>query len=455
MANYHPALQPESEGVRLIATPEEDVIWSKITWRLMPVILIAYSMAFLDRINVGYAKLTMQQDLHFSDAVYGLGAGIFFITYLMFEVPSNLWLEKVGARLSFLRIMVLLGITSAATAWVSTPTQFYIVRLLLGMFEAGFFPGVILYLTYGYPGRRRGRVTGLFLFGMPITGAIGGPLSGWILKNWDGVSGWHGWQWLFVLEGIPTILVGIIVYMLLANKPGEATFLSAREKALVKQVMDADQRGTALPHRHGKLAAAFADPKTWVLAFVYFACAAAVYTLTFWMPTMVKTLGIKDIASIGWYTSIPFACGSIAVLLLSRSSDHFKERRMHVAVPLIVGMIALYGTTFLVNSFLPAMIMLSIAAALIFGGGALFWSIPPTYLNREAAATGIAVISSIGILGGFVSPSIVGYIKTVTGSIDNGLLVMTVLVCAGGTMLLLAVPASALRVGDVPSDTVH
>jgi len=455
MAIQNPALQPAQAGAALAATPEEDAVWSKITWRLMPVILIAYSMAFLDRINVGYAKLTMQQDLHFSDAVYGLGAGIFFITYLMFEVPSNLWLEKIGARLSFLRIMVLWGLTSAATAWVSTPTQFYMVRLLLGVFEAGFFPGVILYLTYWYPSRRRGRVTGLFLFGMPITGAIGGPLSGWILKNWDGVSGWHGWQWLFVLEGIPTILIGIIVYVLLANTPGEATFLSAREKELVRQVMDADQRGSAPPHRHGKLAAALADPKTWVLAFVYFACAAAVYTLTFWMPTMVKALGIKDIASVGWYTSIPFACGSIAVLLLSRSSDHFKERRMHVAIPLIIGMVALYATTFLMNSFLPAMLMLSIAAALIFGGGALFWSIPPTCLSREAAATGIAVISSIGILGGFVSPSIIGYIKTLTGSIDNGLLVMTVLICAGGMTLLLAVPANALRVDGDPSDAVH
>ena len=425
MTNHTTAVGPALAGAALTGTPEEDAVWSKINWRLMPVILIAYSMAFLDRINVGYAKLTMQQDLQFSDAVYGLGAGIFFITYLLFEVPSNLWLEKIGARLSFLRIMVLWGVTSAATASVSTPMQFYIVRLLLGVFEAGFFPGVILYLTYWYPSHRRGRVTGLFLFGMPITGAIGGPL------------------------------IGVVVYFLLANKPEEARFLSEREKQVVKQVMDADHKSDAVPHHHGKLAAAFADPKTWVLAFVYFVCAAAVYTLTFWLPTMVKALGVKDIASVGWYTSIPFVCGSIAVLLLSRSSDHFKERRMHVAIPLMIGMIALYATTFLGNAFLPAMIAMSIAAALIFGGGALFWSIPPTYLSREAAATGIAVISSIGILGGFVSPTIIGYIKTVTGSINYGLLVMTVLICVGGMTLLLAVPKSALRVGEALPDAAH
>jgi nitrate/nitrite transporter NarK len=294
----------------------------------------------------------------------------------------------------------------------------------------------------------------LFLFGMPITGALGAPLSGWIMTHWDGVSGWHGWQWLFVLEGIPTILIGIVVYLLLANKPEEARFLSPAEKKLVQHVMDADQK-RGVPQHHGKLAAAFADPKTWILAFVYFACAAGVYTLTFWMPTIVRALGIKDIASIGWYTSIPFACGSVAVLLLSRSSDHFKERRMHVAIPLIVGMIALYATTHITSSFVLAMTMLSIAAALIFGGGALFWSIPPTYLSREAAATGIAVISSIGILGGFVSPSIIGYIKSVTGSFDHGLLVMTVLVCAGGLTLLLAVPSGALRVGGASSDGSH
>ena len=455
MSNPTSATRPGLIDAVPIQKAEEDAVWSKINWRVVPIILIAYIMAFLDRINVGYAKLTMQLDLNFSDEVYGLGAGIFFITYLLFEVPSNLWLEKIGARLSFLRIMVLWGLTSAATAWITTPTHFYIIRLLLGVFEAGFFPGIILYLTYWYPSHRRGRVTGLFLFGMPITGVFGGPLSGWILKNFDGVAGWHGWQWVFVLEGIPTVLIGVVVYLMLADKPEQATFLTDREKQVVEQVMDADHRGDAQPHHHGKLAAAFADPKTWVLAFVYFTCACAVYTLTFWMPTMVKALGITDVARIGWYTAIPFAGGAIGILLFSRSSDYFRERRWHVAGPLILGAIALYSTTLLGGAFALSILMLSIAAFLIFGGGALFWSIPPTYLSREAAATGIAVISSIGILGGFVSPTLIGWVKTATGSLNNGLLVMMAVICLGGLTLLLAVPKGAARVGEAMPDVAH
>lgn len=433
---------------------EEDAIWSRINWRIVPIVLVAYIMAFLDRINVGYAKLTMQQDLQFTDAVYGLGAGIFFFTYLMFEVPSNLWLEKVGARRTFLRIMVLWGLTSAATAWVTTPTQFYIVRLLLGVFEAGFFPGIVLYLTYWYPSARRGRVTGLFLFGMPITGVIGGPLSGWIMKTFDGVGGWHGWQWVFVIEGVPTVLIGIVVFLLLSDKPEQAKWLSDREKQVVRQVMQADHQADGEPRHHGRLKAAFADPKTWVLAFIYFTCACAVYTLTFWLPTMVKGLGVADVAQVGWYTAIPFAFGALGILTISRSSDHFKERRWHVASTLIVGSTALYATQFLGGAFVPTMAMLSLASFFIFGC-ALFWSIPPTYLSREAAATGIAVISSIGTLGGFVSPTFIGWIKTATGSMQTGLLAMTVIICLGGLTLLFAVPASAVRVGDGQSAAAH
>ncbi len=433
---------------------DQDAVWSKINWRIVPVILIAYIMAFLDRINVGYAKLTMQQDLQFSDEVYGLGAGIFFITYLLFEVPSNLWLERIGARLSFLRIMVLWGLTSAATAWVETPTQFYLVRLLLGVFEAGFFPGIILYLTYWYPSTRRGRVTGLFLFGMPITGVIGGPLSGWIMKSFEGVGGWHGWQWLFVIEGIPTVLIGVLVYFLLADKPAQAKWLSSREKEIVQRVMAADHKGDTAPSHHGRLRAALTDGKVWLLAFIYFTCACAVYTLTFWLPTMVKGLGITDMAQVGWYSAIPFSFGAIGILLMSRSSDHFKERRWHVASTLIIGSTALYATTFTTGAFLPSMILLSIASFFIFSC-ALFWSIPPTYLSREASAAGIATISSIGILGGFVSPTLIGWVKTLTGSMSAGLLAMTVVICLGGLTLLGAVPKSALRVGETTPEGAH
>jgi D-galactonate transporter len=432
------------------AVQERDEIWSRINWRLVPIVVVGYMMAFLDRINVGYAKLTMQHDLTFSDEVYGLGAGIFFLSYLLFELPSNLWMERIGARKTFLRIMVLWGLASAATALVTTPAQFYLMRLLLGVFEAGFFPGMMLYLTYWYPSERRGRVTGLFFLGMPITGVIGGPLSGWILKSFDGVGGWHGWQWVFVLEGIPTVLFGIVVYLLLSDRPATAPWLSVREKQVVEAIMAADRRETPSTRVGGKLRAALGDPRTWILAFVYFTSACAVYTFTFWLPTMVKALGITDLSHIGWYTSIPFACGALGILAVSRSSDHFRERRWHVASTLAVGSTSLYLTQFLGGAFIPTMIMLSVAAFFIFAT-TLFWSVPPTYLSEDAAATGIAVISSIGILGGFVSPVLIGWIKTLTGSMQYGLLAMTVVISLGGLVMLIAIPARALRVGPATS----
>jgi MFS family permease len=397
----------------------------------------------------------MKQDLAFSDAVYGLGAGIFFVTYLLFEVPSNLLMEKIGARLTFLRIMVLWGLASAATAFVTAPWQFYGIRLLLGIFEAGFFPGIILYLTYWYPGQRRGRVTGLFLFGMPITGVLGGPLSGTIMSGMEGVGGMHGWQWLFLVEGLPTVVMGILLYRVLPDSAARAPWLDNAEKALVQSVTDADHRGDAKAARHGRLAAALADPKTYVLAFVYFCCACAVYTLTFWLPTMIKGLGIAPIATVGWYTAVPYVFGALGVLVISRSSDRFKERRWHVGGTLALGALALASTSFLGADVLPVMILLCIASFFIFGGGSLFWSIPPTYLGREAAAAGIAVISSLGILGGFVSPTLIGSIRSATGSIQMGLFALTALVIIGGLTILLGLPKSAVRVGPEDGASAH
>ncbi|SAK90304.1 d-galactonate transporter [Caballeronia pedi] len=433
----------------------EDAVFRKISWRIMPIVLIAYVFAFLDRINIGYAQLQMKQDLAFSDAVYGLGAGIFFVTYLLFEVPSNLLLERIGARLSFLRIMVLWGLTSAATAFVSEPWQFYGIRLLLGIFEAGFFPGIILYLTYWYPSQRRGRVTGLFLFGMPITGVLGGPLSGTIMSGMEGLGGMHGWQWLFLVEGLPTVLLGFVLYRMLPDKPARAPWLDDTEKRLVQSVLDADHRGDAKSGHHGKLAAALADPKTYMLAFIYFCCACAVYTLTFWLPTMIKGLGIAPIATIGWYTAVPYVFGALGVLVISRSSDRLKERRWHVGGSLVVGAVALASTSFLGFAVVPVMALLCVASFFIFGGGSLFWSIPPTYLGRDAAAAGIAVISSLGILGGFVSPTLIGWIKGVTGSIQIGLLGLIALVICGGLTILLGLPKSAVRVGSDDGASAH
>jgi D-galactonate transporter len=430
-----------------IGRSEEDAVFRKISLRVMPLVLIAYVFAFLDRINIGYAQLQMKQDLAFSDAVYGLGAGIFFVTYLLFEVPSNLLLEKIGARLTFLRIMVLWGLTSAATAFVSAPWQFYAIRLMLGIFEAGFFPGIILYLTYWYPSQRRGRVTGLFLFGMPITGVLGGPLSGTIMSGMEGLGGMHGWQWLFIVEGLPTVLMGFLLYRMLPNKPAEASWLDDAEKESVRAAMSADHKDDAAHGGHGKLLAALADPMTYVLAFIYFCCACAVYTMTFWLPTMIKGIGIASLSTIGWFTAVPYFFGALGVLVISRSSDRFGERRWHVGGTLAIGVIALASTSFAGSGVGMVMTLLCIASFFIFGGGSLFWSIPPTYLGRNAAAAGIAVISSLGILGGFVSPTLIGWIKGATGSIQLGLFALTAVVLAGCLTTLIGLPKRALRVG--------
>lgn len=428
-----------------IDSSAERAVYRRIDRRIVPVILVAYVLAFLDRINVGYAQLQMKQSLGFSDAVYGVGAGIFFLSYLLCELPSNLWMQKIGARLTFLRIMVLWGLTSAATMLVVEPWQFYTVRLLLGVFEAGFFPGVILYLTWWYPSHRRGRVTGLFLFGIPVTGVIGGPISGAILSGMDGVSGMAGWQWLFLLEGLPTALMGVVVYKLLADRPGEAVWLSTAEKQLVQRVLDADRASTgseADGHAHGRgpVMAALRDPRTWAMGGIYFTCACAVYTFTFWLPTLIKALDVGSLARVGLWSALPYAAGGLGILLVSWSSDRTMERRWHVATSLFLGTAALALTTLTAGAFWPTMLLLCASAFFSFSC-VVFWAIPPTYLSRDAAAAGIAVISSIGILGGFVSPSIIGWVKGATGSLAAGLYLMTAVSVAGGLATLLLVPA--------------
>ncbi|WP_330216457.1 MFS transporter [Pseudomonas sp. AM8] len=427
------------------ARSEEDRVYSKITRRIIPIILVAYIFAFLDRINIGYVKLEMQQSLHLSDAVYGLGAGLFFLTYLLFEMPSNLLMARIGGRKTFLRIMVLWGLTSAATMFVTSPFQFYVIRLLLGMFEAGFFPGIILYLSYWYPSHRRGRVTGLFLLGIPVAGVIGGPLTGAIMSYFEGIGGLQGWQWVFLLEGLPAVLVGVGVYLLLADRPSEASWLTTGEKKLVEDLLATDRGSTS---KHGNLRDVLRDPRIYMLAFIYFSCTCGAYTLAFWLPTIIRSLGVQSLATLGWLSAVPYVFGAAGVLIMSWSSDRLRERRWHIAMALIFGAGALYLTTMTAGAFLPTMVLLCIAAFFTFSQ-ALFWTLPPTYLGQSSAAGGIAAISSLGILGGFVSPTLIGYLNVLTGDVTLGLGIMALLIALGGLMTL-ALPISATRVGSSP-----
>jgi D-galactonate transporter len=429
-----------------------DRLYRKITLRLMPLLFLCYLFAFLDRINIGYAKLEMSSDLGFSEAVYGLGAGIFFFSYLLFEVPSNLLLERIGVRLTLLRILVLWGITSAATMFVTSPTQFYVARFLLGVFEGGFFPGIILYLTYWFPSARRGLVTGMFMFAVPIAGIIGGPISGTIMTLMDGAGGMRGWQWMFLLEGIPSVLLGLVCYFYLADKPANAKWLSAAERERVLTALAADKdasQGSTHGHAAGQFRKAVTDRRVWIIALIYFSAACANYAFTFWLPTMIKSLGVGSLAQIGWYSAIPYLFAGCGVLGISWSSDRFRERRWHVGGSLIVSAAAFSLTTFTTHSLAGSIALLCIVGFFEFGAAILFWAIPPTYLSKEAAPVGIAMISSIGVIGGFVSPTLLGFIKTQTGSLDYGIYAVSGIMVIGGLITLLALPSNALKVGNL------
>ena len=275
-------------------TSAVDALYSKVSWRIIPLLLICYMVAYLDRINIGYAQLQMKQVLTFSDAVYGLGAGIFFIGYFLFEVPSNLLLEKIGARKTLLRIMFCWGLVAAAMMFVQTPMQFYMVRFLLGVFEAGFFPGIILYLTFWYPSARRGQMIAIFMAATSVAGVIAGPLCGGIMKYLDGANGLAGWQWLFVVQGLPASLLGIVAYFYLQDKPEDARWLSASEKKVLQANLDNDQKNVASAS-HASLGQMLRDRKVYVLALVYFLLLGATYTMVFWVPTLVKSWGVTDL----------------------------------------------------------------------------------------------------------------------------------------------------------------
>jgi D-galactonate transporter len=430
----------------ITGTAEVDT-YRKITRRIMPLLFLAYLFAFLDRINVGYAQLEMKSALGFSDATYGLGAGIFFLSYLLFEIPSNYLLERIGARLTLLRIMVLWGLTSAGTMFVSTPAQFYIARFLLGLFEAGFFPGVILYLTYWYPSARRAAVTGQFMFAVPVAGMVGGPLSAWIMSSLDKVAGLDGWRWIFLIEGLPTALLGVVCFFMLCDEPTQAPWLTDSEKSMVQRILSADLSGREPGRSGSSLYRMLADAQVWILIFIYFTCAVASYSFTFWLPAMIKGLGIEDVARIGWWSALPYAFGGVGVLLITRSSDRRRERRWHVGGSLIAAALLLMATVVLPRSRVMDLAILCVCAFFLLGAAIAYWSLPPTYLDARAAPGGIALISSVGVVGGFVGPTIFGFTKEATGDFAAGIYVVAAIMIAGGVATLLTLAKRATRVG--------
>lgn len=417
-----------------------DPVYSKISWRIMPLLLICYLVAYLDRINIGYAQLQMKQTLPFSDAVYAAGAGIFFLGYFLFEVPSNLILERIGVRKTLLRIMFLWGIVASCMMFVTTPTQFYILRFLLGVFEAGFFPGVLLYLTYWYPSVKRGAIIALFMTATTLAGVIAGPLCGGIMKFMDGWHGLAGWQWLFVTQGIPASVLGIVCYLYLQDKPADATWLTAQEKQVVQRDLAADV-GAVVGAGHVSAFSLLRDPKVFLLSLVYFLLLGATYTIVFWLPTLVKSWGVNDLFMIGIYGAIPNVVGVVGMVLIGRNSDRLRERRWHFAACVGLAAVGLGLTT-----LSKGMLGVSVAALCIAVVGAasatpIFFAAVTEYLSKSSAAAGIALISSLGNLGPAVSPSLSGWITSLTGNPDNSMYLVMLFYVLSGALLLLVLRA--------------
>ncbi|KGD92409.1 major facilitator transporter [Achromobacter sp. RTa] len=417
------------------ADPRLAPLYRKITWRLLPFLLLCYVFAYLDRINIGFAKLQMQQDVGISDAVYGLGAGIFFLGYVMFEVPSNLLLTRIGARRTISRIMVLWGLTSASMLFVQGEWSFYALRFMLGVFEAGFAPGMIFYLTYWYSQSRMAGVMAVVMLAGPIGGIVGGPMSAWIMTAFSGAHGLDGWQWMFLLEGLPCVLLGVAAYRYLDDKPAEARWLGTEEKALL--AADLESRGAQQKHSFAQV---LRDPAIYGMALTYFCLICGIYAVSFWLPTLLKLAGVQDTMEIGLYSAIPYVAAALFMLWFARSSDRMQERRWHTLAPALMAGLSLCVATAAPTQFALSLTAITLATGFMWAAYTVFWAIPSQYLKGEAAAGGIALINSIGLLGGFLSPSIIGWSKEATGSLAGGLYVISALLVAGALLLLVNRP---------------
>jgi ACS family tartrate transporter-like MFS transporter len=404
-----------------------------ISLRLIPFLVLAYFFSYLDRVNLGFAALTMNAELKFSPTIFAWGAGIFFIGYFIFEVPSNLALEKFGASRWIARIMVTWGIISALMALVSGVWSFYALRFLLGVAEAGFFPGIILYLTYWYPAKYRARFLAAFAIAVPVSTVIGAPISG-LLLGLDGAMGLKGWQWLFVIEGIPSVVLGVVSWFYLTDRPAMADWLTAEQKAWLSSKLEGEIAAKQAA-AHLTLGQALASPKVITLSLIYFGFVGALYGMQFWLPQIVKAFGFSN-AQTGFVTAVPYLFGTVAMVFWARHSDATHERVAHVGLPLLLTAAALAVCGYLDNPYV-TMVALVVAAIGTFCTFALFWTLPTAWLSGSAAAGAIALINSIGNLAGFGGPYLIGWVKQATGSTSTGLLVLAVLPLVGGLLVFL------------------
>lgn len=399
----------------------------RVTWRIIPFVMVLYFIAFLDRVNVGFAAIHMNEDVGLSPAIFGFGAGLFFIGYFLFEVPSNLALNRFGARIWIARVMITWGILSGAMALVQGTTSFYVLRFLLGVAEAGFFPGIILYLSFWFPARRRAAVTALFMAAAPISVALGSPVSGALLEM-DGHFGLHGWQWMFLLEAAPAVVLGFVVLFYLTDRPEKATWLADDERAWLIKAMEDERAAKASAGASHGIWKGLSDPRVLALSLVYFGTSAGLYTLGIWAPQMIHSLGLSTFQT-GLLNAIPAILAVFAMFLWARHSDRTGERPWHVVIACLVAALGLYLAGFAVG-LLAVVASLALVNIGVSSSKPPLWSMPTLFLSGSAAATGIAAINSIGNLGGFVGPSVIGYILEKTGSYQWGLIFVGTLLIA-------------------------
>jgi len=419
---------------------DTNLVVRKVARRIVPYIFVCYIINYLDRFNVSFAALEMSGDLGFSEMTYGLGASMFFVGYVFFEIPSNLIMLRVGARIWIARIMMTWGLASTCMIFVKSPFNFYLLRLLLGVAEAGFFPGMILYLTYWIPAGERARAFALFLTSTSLAGVVGGPISGTLFKM-GGVYGLKGWQWLFLLEGVPAILLGGVTLFYLVDKPEQANWLSSAERNWLSETIKTEQEDKKLSHSL-TLWQALKHPRVWQLCLLYFSVVISFYGVAFWLPQIVKSFSGLSNSAVAMLSAVPYLSASICMVIVANHSDKTGERKWHVALPAFAGCLGLgLAVFFLENHYpLPAFFSLCLAASGIWSTLGPFWSLPTAFLGGTAAAGGVALINSIGNVGGFVGPYIIGYIKQTTQSFTSGMLVLA------GTLLIAGF--LALRVNE-------
>jgi MFS transporter, ACS family, tartrate transporter len=389
----------------------------KVTLRIVPFVMLLYFIAFIDRVNIGFAALTMNKDLGFSPTVFGFGAGIFFLGYFLFEVPSNLVLDKVGARIWIARVMITWGLISGAMAFVQGPKSFYALRFLLGAAEAGFFPGIILYLSYWFPARQRAAVTAIFMAAAPLSTVLGSPVSGALLEM-HGLMGLSGWQWMFIIEAVPALILGVMVLFYMTDRPEKAKWLRDDERNWLVATMNAEAAKKAATSSQS-VWRGLADPRVIALSLVYFGTSAGLYTLGIWAPQIIKEFGLSSL-QVGFLNALPGIVAIVAMVLWARHSDRSGERTWHVVGACLLASLGLVLAGF-AGSVLAVLLALTLVNIGISSAKPPLWSMPTLFLSGSAAAAGIATINSIGNLGGFVGPAMIGWIKDITGSFQGGL----------------------------------